>query len=84
MDSEIGVENDGQQDCNVNLTKYIFVFALFQVVLSQIPSFHHLWYALAAFAATYSAKPPALQACASFATEKQQRSNSACALLAVH
>lgn len=42
VDAEIGVESD-RQDCNVNLTKYIFVFALFQVLLSQIPSFHHLW-----------------------------------------
>jgi hypothetical protein len=29
--------------CDVNLTKWIFVFALFQVFLSQIPSFHGLW-----------------------------------------
>jgi hypothetical protein len=32
------------EHCGVSLTKYIFVFAAVHLILSQIPTFHHLWW----------------------------------------
>lgn len=45
IDPEIDSDVAGDMDCNVNLTQYIFLFGLVQLIFSQIPTFHHLWFA---------------------------------------
>lgn len=49
IDPEIDSDIAGVTDCSVNLTQYIFLFGFVQLLLSQIPSFHHLWCVFEAF-----------------------------------
>eukprot|EP00892_Ulva_mutabilis_P009858 jgi/Ulvmu1/7244/UM035_0031.1 len=44
IDPEIDPDIKGITDCDVNLTQYIFLFGFAQLLLSQIPTFHHLWW----------------------------------------